>query len=160
MPEVIDIAGGNREAVTFGGGRKEAVDHGNFSASLFSTGLQLCPRVHFMLAEGKQPPGEGGQQIGIQPTLQLPFSFTRRQRQDSLPDFRDRNDRHEKRVSRTCRKPTGNPRIRARLGGFAQDVGIDEIVQSDTLRGRSLLREIRRLLRSSGQALSTSAMLF
>jgi len=69
MQEVIDIAGGNREAVTFGGGCEEAVDHGKFSAGLFSAGLQFGPRVHFLLAEENQPPGKGRQQLGIQPML-------------------------------------------------------------------------------------------
>jgi hypothetical protein len=111
MPEVIDIAGGDREAVTSGGGGEQSVDHGDFPASLFSAGLRLGPRVHFLLAEGQQASGgEGGPEIGIQPTVQLPSSFSRGQQQDTFSDFRDRNDRHKKLVSGARLQSTGDPR--------------------------------------------------
>ena len=78
VPEVIDIASGDREVMTTGGGREETVDHWDLPAGFFGASLQLCPHIHLLFAEGKQTACESGQQVGNQPTLQIPPSFPRR----------------------------------------------------------------------------------
>ncbi len=60
MLEVIHIAGGDGDAVTFGRGREEAFDSRDFTARSFGPGLQFGPDIHFPLAERNHAPGKGG----------------------------------------------------------------------------------------------------
>lgn len=160
MAKVLDIPSGQRESMAPRSCRDQAVHNGQPVPFFLRFRLERGPLFHLHIAKGNHTVGEGGEKFGFQPTSQFRPLPAFGKQQNAFSDFRNRDEADEEGERWPGAQPCRSTGIRVRSCGLAQDICIEKIIQSDTLRGRSLFRTRSSSLKSTGQSLSTSQIPF
>ena len=156
MAKVLDISCCKREPMAPCGCCDQAIHHGEPVTFFFCVCLKCGPLVHLCLAQRNHATGKGGKKFGFQPTPKFCPLLAFRKQQNAFPDFRYGDEADEQREGGSGAQPCCGMGVRVRPCRLAQDICIQQVVQNDTWRGRSLLRAKSSSLKSAGQSLNTS----